>query len=276
MSDASAPSAPPSAPAPSSAPAHTEVAPEQTIVTGAAAATAAAAAATAPLAPILADAVEIEENLTVAVRMRPMDRREREEKEAVGWNITEVGPHCFTLTQVYPEKEKEKRAKPQEFSNLRHVFGPERRTVDVYTSVVKGVVDSCLRGVNGTVMAYGQTASGKTFTMCGSEEEPGIMILAARDIFRACVEKKDAYRTYVRVSYVEVYNNQLRDLLVERAADAKNDGELELRLNKAAGLFEIVGAVKRPVTTVEDVLSLLREGEGERAAPLRCRPGACH
>lgn len=68
-----------------------------------------------------------------------------------------------------------------------HVFGPETSTQRVYRKCCKGLVATCCDGFNGTIMCYGQTSAGKTHTMTGSGGgggEPGIMVLALRDIFK--------------------------------------------------------------------------------------------
>ena len=69
-----------------------------------------------------------------------------------------------------------------------HVFGPNVSTSTVYDAMVSAVTRSAVRGFNGTVFAYGQTSSGKTFTMEGSEHEFGLIHLAVHDVFRAVSE----------------------------------------------------------------------------------------
>ena len=71
-------------------------------------------------------------------------------------------------------------------SNTTHtdrVFDEATRTEHMYSELARSVITSAMEGVNGTIFAYGQTASGKTHTMQGSRDEPGIIRLAIRDIF---------------------------------------------------------------------------------------------
>jgi hypothetical protein len=107
-------------------------------------------------------------------------------------------------------------------------------TEHVYRDVAHAVVASAMEGVNGTIFAYGQTASGKTHTMQGTRDEPGVIPLAVRDIFHyvetvprlstlqwlACLHSAHPQRGQcrereflLRVSYMEIYNEAIRDLL---------------------------------------------------------------
>ena len=70
-----------------------------------------------------------------------------------------------------------------------------------------------MHGYNASVFAYGATGAGKTYTMLGTEENPGIMMLSVDELFRS-IEEFQAERDYMlKVSYVEVYNENIKDLL---------------------------------------------------------------
>ena len=99
---------------------------------------------------------------------------------------------------------------------LDNVFDPSCRTKDVYDRTTRGIIESVLNGFNGTVFAYGQTSSGKTHTMQGSAEEPGIIPLAVHDVFDS-IDRSEGREFLVRVSYLEIYNEQMVDLF---SADA--------------------------------------------------------
>ena len=64
-----------------------------------------------------------------------------------------------------------------------HVAGPELKTQTIYNQVGKSITSSVLDGYNGTIFMYGQTTSGKTFTMLGTPDTPGILPCAVRDVF---------------------------------------------------------------------------------------------
>lgn len=66
-----------------------------------------------------------------------------------------------------------------------NVFGPEVHTPQIYSAIVRPITKAALQGYNGTVFMYGQTTSGKTYTMLGTHEIPGILPCAIRDVFNA-------------------------------------------------------------------------------------------
>jgi centromeric protein E len=122
----------------------------------------------------------------------------------------------------------------------------------VYDSVARDVVQSSLNGFNGTVFAYGQTSTGKTYTMLGTNDEPGIMPLAITDIFQKITN--DPAREYLlRISYIEIYNENIRDLL-----QPTNDN-LKIHQNPMGEIF--VGELSEPlVTTIAEIRDLLSQG----------------
>ena len=78
------------------------------------------------------------------------------------------------------------------------MFAPEDGNAAVYARAARPVVRAVLRGVNGTVMAYGQTSSGKTHTMSGVPSDPGVMQRAVEDIFERVERDRDVRRYDVR------------------------------------------------------------------------------
>ena len=97
-------------------------------------------------------------------------------------------------------------------------FGPEVDSATVFENTTNFLVDGVLNGFNATVFAYGPTGAGKTYSMLGTPEQPGIMVLTLRDMFEksAAIEADDSRGVTFKVSlsYLEVYNENLRDLLV--------------------------------------------------------------
>ena len=95
------------------------------------------------------------------------------------------------------------------------IFAEEKSQEDIYLHVSPHV-RATVRGYNTTVFAYGSTGSGKTFTMTGNSAAPGIIPRAISEIFsiieKTTEQEKDVF-FYVRISYVELYNNTFRNLL---------------------------------------------------------------
>ncbi len=144
------------------------------------------------------------------------------------------------------------------------VFGEKSSTHEVYSDVAQGIVESVVNGLNGTIFAYGQTSSGKTFTMQGSgtiEDGSGggggVVHMAAKDIFSQI--SNDPERVFLlRVSFIEIYNEEVRDLLV-----TGNDKVLKIREDPTRGVF--VDATENIVTDVQTLLGTLFAGEKHRA-----------
>ena len=74
------------------------------------------------------------------------------------------------------------------------VFGADSSQEEVYTATTKHLVDNVLAGYNATVFAYGATGGGKTYTMVGTQDNPGIMVRALNHLFRAVAEDSDNSR----------------------------------------------------------------------------------
>ncbi|KAK6102121.1 Kinesin motor domain family protein [Brugia pahangi] len=142
----------------------------------------------------------VEDNIKVVVRMRPPLARE---SARVYWKviddhtIVDGEEKSYTFDQVYREID---------------------RTQDVFVNSAKDVVESAMAGYNGTLFAYGQTASGKTYTMFGTDNSDGIVQMALDTIFAKILEGSGK-RYMLRISCVEIYNEKVRDLLSNSIAD---------------------------------------------------------
>jgi len=106
-----------------------------------------------------------------------------------------------------------KRSKDQTFGFDR-VFDENTTQGDVYESTTRGLLDSVLDGYNATVFAYGATGCGKTHTITGTTQQPGIIFLTMQELFEKITERSDEKQTEVSLSYLEIYNETIRDLLV--------------------------------------------------------------
>lgn len=85
----------------------------------------------------------------------------------------------------------------------------------------KPIATSVLDGFNVCIFAYGQTGTGKTFTMEGTPEERGVNYRTLEELFKISEERKGVTKYQLHVSMLEVYNEKLRDLLVENSAQPK-------------------------------------------------------
>jgi kinesin family protein 18/19 len=105
------------------------------------------------------------------------------------------------------------------------------------------LIDGVLDGYNGTLFAYGATGCGKTHTISGTPEKPGIIFLTMQELYERIAEVKDEKTIEVSVSYLEVYNETIRDLLAKPASGNAKALSLHLREDSSkrvtiAGLSE--------------------------------------
>jgi kinesin family protein 6/9 len=151
----------------------------------------------------------------------------------------------------------------------------------VFERVGRRAVQGALDGINGTIFAYGQTGSGKTFTItggAGAYADRGIIPRAIAHLFSEAASRKDSMAVNVRVSYLEIYNEQGYDLLGEKI-EAPTGGE-DIGRSRAGGYDELPrvtlydddagnlvmrGLAAHPAESAEEALNLLFRGDTARA-----------
>ncbi|KAI1175592.1 kinesin motor domain-containing protein [Nemania sp. FL0916] len=106
-----------------------------------------------------------------------------------------------------------KKVKDQTFGFDR-IFDENTTQTEVYEATTKGLLDSVLDGYNATVFAYGATGCGKTHTITGTPQMPGIIFLTMQELFEKINDCSDEKHTEITLSYLEIYNETIRDLLV--------------------------------------------------------------
>ncbi|KAK0173881.1 hypothetical protein PV328_007022 [Microctonus aethiopoides] len=155
------------------------------------------------------------------------------------------------------ESDKLKRSSPRQyFYDL--VLGEDSSQESVYEGTSKSLVQDIINGYNATVFAYGATGAGKTHTMVGSSEEPGVMVRALNDIFLAARQLSDSVDVEVTMSYLEIYNENIRDLL------SPSTGYLELRDESRGRNVQVTGLTEVSTNSTEEVMKLLHQGNKAR------------
>ncbi|KAK9106231.1 hypothetical protein Scep_023075 [Stephania cephalantha] len=139
-----------------------------------------------------------EEKIVVTVRLRPLNKREQAIKDQVAWECID------DQTIIYKSTPQERLIAPTTYT-FDKVFAPSCLTETVYESV-KNVALSALMGINATIFAYGQTSSGKTYTMRGITEK------AVNDIYEHILNTPERDFS-IKISGLEIYNENVRDLL---------------------------------------------------------------
>ena len=139
----------------------------------------------------------------------------------------------------------------------------EKSSQEAVYEFVAPALSSTLKGFNCTIFAYGQTGTGKTYTMFGSNDSAyyqspsrGLIPHSIEKIFQDSIEKKMTYYC----SFIQIYNEHLYDLL----QDPKRDKVLRIRENKLYGIF-VEGLAEFVAENAQDCSMLISKGEQNRA-----------
>ncbi|XP_045648807.1 centromere-associated protein E-like isoform X3 [Ursus americanus] len=183
--------------------------------------------------------------VAVCVRVRPLNNRE----EAFGGD-----------TQVYWKTDNNAIYQVDGIKSFHfdRVFHSNETTKNVYEEIAVPIIDSAIQGYNGTIFAYGQTASGKTYTMMGSEDYLGVIPRAIHDIFQK-IKKFPDREFLLRVSYMEIYNETITDLL----CDTQKMKPLIIREDFNRNVY-VADLTEEVVYTSEMALKWITKGEKNR------------
>lgn len=183
----------------------------------------------------------------VCVRLRPPSSREKSPQGHGEGSVVHWKTDNQTISQINGGKS----------FIFDRVFHSNETTETVYGEVAHSIVCSITEGYNGTIFAYGQTSSGKTYTMMGNANAPGLICLAICNLFNVIKDMPNR-EFLLRVSYMEIYNESVSDLLSDskrRPLEVREDME---RIIYVADLIEEVAV------TYEDVMKYVKKGEKNR------------
>ncbi|KAK3289430.1 hypothetical protein CYMTET_3141 [Cymbomonas tetramitiformis] len=185
-------------------------------------------------------------SVKVALRIRPLVAKERMENSR----------ECIRIES----KESIVLGKDRRFT-FDAVYGPKSNQEQIYVDCVNPLVDSCFKGYNASVLAYGQTGSGKTFTMGSGnnsallEEELGVIPRVIRDIYAGIDDRKEGAEFMVRCSFLEIYNEEVRDLLYPDTPSKS----IHIR-ERANGEIFVAGVREEVAASYNDMARLLERG----------------
>ncbi|KAI3991795.1 hypothetical protein MKX01_038193 [Papaver californicum] len=192
--------------------------------------------------------------ILVFVRVRPMAKKE---KEAGSRNCVRiVNRREVYLTEFASEKDylRLKKLRGRHFT-FDASFPDSTPQQDVYSSTTAELVEGVLQGKNGSVFCYGATGAGKTYTMLGTMDNPGVMVLAIKDLFAKIRQRSCDGNHVVHLSYLEVYNEMVRDLL-------SPGRPLVLREDKQG--IVAAGLTQYRAYSTDEVMALLQQGNKNR------------
>ncbi len=196
--------------------------------------------------------------IKVCVRVRPLLNDEITESVVWQWKENSITPIPWHQrnqggsngTMEYSM------ANPNATFTFDHLFTPDHTNTHIFQDVIKEIVTSGMNGYHGSVFTYGQTSSGKTFTMYGAPSQQGVITQAIEYCF-------DAINTFpereflLRVSYLEVYNEQVKDLLSTESIPIK------ILYDPKVGTV-LSGVKEHVVFNPQQVYQLIKQGESHR------------
>ncbi|KAI0916998.1 hypothetical protein AcV5_007588 [Taiwanofungus camphoratus] len=189
----------------------------------------------------------MEDKVLVSIRIRPT-------KVTSAWQTPETIPRSIKLDQQYA---KSSATAPQEFRFDEILTGSDNKPV--YNAVARSHVCAAMDGYNSVIFAYGQTASGKTFTLSGDEDQPGIIPRAMKDIF-AYIRRTPTREYLLRCSYLEIYNETIHDLLAPPSSSVSQPVQIQ-----GTGANVVLTPLREEVvTSLKSVREVLERGEGNR------------
>ncbi|XP_042246595.1 kinesin-like protein KIF3C isoform X1 [Thunnus albacares] len=193
------------------------------------------------------------ESVKVVVRCRPLNRKEESNGPAGG--IIQMD---LRLGQVILRNPRAPPSEPQKTFTFDAVYDANSKQRDLYDESVRPLIDSVLAGFNGTIFAYGQTGTGKTYTMQGAWMDPekrGVIPNAFDHIFTHISRSQSDKQYLVRASYLEIYREEVRDLLDPNHGNAR---ALELRESPDTGVYvqDLTSCVCKSIKEIEEVMNV--------------------
>ncbi|KAL4240456.1 Kinesin-like protein kif19 [Mactra antiquata] len=198
-----------------------------------------------------------EQNLTVCLRVRPIN----EDEILAGATCIAHKVEDRVLVLMDPMEDPEdilraNRSREKQFV-FDSCFDGASTQEDVYNSSTKFLIDNVITGYNATVFAYGATGAGKTYTMLGTDGDPGIMARTLNDLFISMEKTSEDMKYKVTMSYLEIYNEMIRDLL------NPSSGILDLREDSKGGI-QVAGLTELKARSTDEVMHLLLQGNTQR------------
>ncbi|XP_073951273.1 kinesin-like protein KIF18A isoform X2 [Choristoneura fumiferana] len=206
-------------------------------------------------------------NIKVVVRVRPLNEKERGANSRVVVDVVddtmlvfdpkeELRPFFYQGVQQ-PTKNVLRRANKELKFVFDNVCGQTASNKDIFELTTKDVLASLMEGYNCSVFVYGATGAGKTFTMIGSKENPGITYLTMEHLFYTINSFEKERDFDIGVSYIEVYNENVYDLL------KPSKTPLQLREDAKYGVM-VAGLTLESINTARELLNMLENGNKNR------------
>ena len=200
---------------------------------------------------------ELKGNIRVYARSRPILPIDGKDQKSV---VTFLGDNTMDVV----DHEGDRAAQRFTFDK---VFSTESTQAMVYKDV-SPFIESVMDGYNCCIFAYGQTGSGKTFTMQGNEDNPGVNIRALQHLFTIAECRKPDFKYEIKVEMMEIYNEQIRDLLVSTNPNVTSDyvgNNMSYKVRHGKQGVFVENLSSHLVESKKDVLKLMEMGMKNRS-----------
>lgn len=191
------------------------------------------------------------QSVKVFCRVRPTNKSE----------INAGGQICVKYTDVSIETKSDETGENK--FNFDYIFGMESTQSNVFSIIAEPLITDVLRGYNATILAYGQSGTGKTHTMEGDidhDDLKGIIPRAVDALFASVNEADENIEFMFKVSFIEIYLEKIRDLLDPNRLKTN----LTIREDKIKGIY-VAGVTEEYVTSADETLSMMSLGANNRA-----------
>lgn len=199
-------------------------------------------------------------NILVAVRARPLTKKELQIDDT---EILQVLDNNVIVLldppndQNIPEDAfRQNRSREKQYA-FDFAFNESTTQEMIFENTTKFLIDGVLNGFNATVFAYGSTGAGKTYTMIGEADKPGLMLKTFLEIFSKIEELSENRDYQVKLSYLEIYNEIVRDLVTP------SQEALEIREDPVKGVV-VSGLTEISATSPQHVINSIRNGNRRR------------
>ncbi|KAG0718459.1 Kinesin-like protein KIF18A [Chionoecetes opilio] len=205
-------------------------------------------------------------NLKVVVRVRPQNQQEQDKGARCVVDVLDehmlvfdpkedTGDGFFFKGIKQRGRDLAKRQPLEKKFMFESVFGDQSTNTQLYEATAHPLIETLLQGYNCCVFAYGATGAGKTYSMLGRQECPGITSLTLQELYQRLEDLKGHKRCEVAVSYLEVYNETVRDLL--------GNGK-PLALQEMGQQVMVPGLSLHKPNSAEELLQMLAQGNSSR------------
>jgi len=203
----------------------------------------------------------VDDKIKVAVRVRPFNKREK----ALGTKCAVEMDNNQTILHHPDEQELNKQPKSFGFDHCFNSINPTSSNFveqeEVFNMLGKDILDNAFKGYNACIFAYGQTGSGKSYSMMGSQEQPGIIPRLCVNLFERIADvSTPENEATVEVSYMEIYNEKVHDLV---DLTSGNKSGLKVREHHILGPY-VDGLSQLAVVSYQEIEDLMIEGNKSR------------